>query len=84
MKFNGKVINESGKVSTYLQSHAEVSHKFISTGLWPGDHKSSFFFFIFANAVDFPAVSVGLYVTAGQLRNVTCSYSLLQSRTKFQ
>lgn len=46
LQFNGKVINESGNVSTYLQLHAEVSHKFISTGLWPGDHKSSPFFFI--------------------------------------
>jgi len=74
MKFNERIINESGKVSTYLQSRAEVSHKFISTGLWPGDHKSSFFFFLFANAVEFLALSVGLYVTAGRLRNVTpCS-----------
>jgi hypothetical protein len=79
MKFNEKVINESGKVSTYLQSHAEVSHRFISTGLWSGDHKSSLFLLLFAKAVDFPTV----WVTAGQLRNVTCSYSLLQATAKF-
>lgn len=45
MNFNEKVVDERGKVSTYLQSHAEVSRKFISTGLRPGDHRAYFFFY---------------------------------------
>jgi len=63
MKCNEKVINESGKVSTYFQSHAEVSHKFISTGLWPGDHKSSFFLFFYSQKPLTPLQSRWVYTS---------------------
>jgi ABC-type maltose transport system permease subunit len=71
------------KVSTYFQSHAEIITQIFLNRFVTGWSQVVLYFFLFAKAVDFPTVSVGLYDTANQLRNVSCCYSLLQATAKF-